>query len=167
VVSAAQIDAWLRSPTMPEDTVWPQSAAFARVDAARSAFVDGMPAAALEVSGWSTRQWQYFLDGLPERLTPEQLAALDAAFDLSDGRNAAIAARWFCVVARNGYTPAYAAMERHLKSIGRMLLIVPVYRELAKSEDGRALAQRLFDESRAGLHPIAREAIARTLAPPA
>jgi leukotriene-A4 hydrolase len=168
VVSDAQIAAWLRSPTMPQDTVWPQSEAFARVDAARSAFVEGRtPAQVLEVGGWSTRQWQYFLDGMPERLTPAQLAELDAAFDLSSGRNAAIAARWFCVVARNGYAPAYAAMERHLKSIGRMLLIVPVYRELVKSEDGRALAQRIYDESRAGLHPIAQDAIARVLVPAA
>jgi leukotriene-A4 hydrolase len=167
VVSSAQIDAWLRSPTMPEDTVWPQSQAFARVDAAHSAFVDGTPAAALDVSDWSTRQWQYFLDGLPEQLAPEQLAALDEAFGLSTGRNAAIAARWFCVVARNGYAPAYAAMEQHLRSIGRMLLIVPVYRELAKTDDGRAFAQRVFAQSRAGLHPIAQDAIARALAPPA
>ncbi len=168
VVSDAQINAWLRSPTMPEDTVWPQSEAFARVDETRALFLSArIPAAALDVSGWSTRQWQYFLDGMPDQLDAPQLAALDAAFDLSTGRNAAIASRWFCVVARNAYTPAYPAMEQHLSSIGRMLLIVPVYRALVKTDDGRALAQRIFSASRAGLHPIAQDAIARVLAPAA
>ncbi|MES0874955.1 M1 family metallopeptidase [Sinimarinibacterium thermocellulolyticum] len=163
VVTAAQIDAWLRSPTMPADTLWPQSQAFAQVDAARGVFLAGGDPAQLAVGGWSTRQWQYFLDGMPERLDAAQLQALDAAFDLSNGRNAAIAARWFCIVARNAYAPAYAAMERHLKSIGRMLLIVPVYRELAKTPSGSALARRIYDEARAGYHPIARDAIAQVL----
>ena len=163
IVSAAQIDAWLRSPTMPADTVWPQSAAFAQVDAERSRFLGGSDAAQLAVDGWSTRQWQYFLDGMPEQLDAAQLQALDAAFDLSSGRNAAIATRWFCIVARNTYAPAYPQMEQHLKSIGRMLLIVPVYRELAKTEDGRALARRIYEEARAGYHPIAQDAIAGVL----
>ncbi|MEC9364678.1 MAG: M1 family metallopeptidase [Pseudomonadota bacterium] len=163
IVSAAQIDAWLRSPTMPADTVWPQSAAFAQVDAERSRFLGGSDAAQLAVDGWSTRQWQYFLDGMPEQLDAAQLQALDAAFDLSSGRNAAIATRWFCIVARNTYAPAYPQMEQHLKSIGRMLLIVPVYRELAKTEDGRALASRIYEEARAGYHPIAQDAIAGVL----
>lgn len=163
IVSAAQIDAWLRSPTMPADTVWPQSAAFAQVDAERSRFLGGSDAAQLAVDGWSTRQWQYFLDGMPEQLDAAQLQALDAAFDLSSGRNAAIATRWFCIVARNTYAPAYPQMEQHLKSIGRMLLIVPVYRELAKTEDGRALARRIYEEAHAGYHPIAQDAIAGVL----
>ncbi|MFC4250051.1 M1 family metallopeptidase [Sinimarinibacterium flocculans] len=163
IVSAAQIDAWLRSPTMPADTVWPQSAAFAQVDAERSRFLGGSDTAQLAVDGWSTRQWQYFLDGMPEQLDAAQLQALDAAFDLSSGRNAAIATRWFCIVARNTYAPAYPQMEQHLKSIGRMLLIVPVYRELAKTEDGRALARRIYEEAHAGYHPIAQDAIAGVL----
>ena len=163
IVSAAQIDAWLRSPTMPADTVWPQSAAFAQVDAERSRFLGGSDTAQLAVDGWSTRQWQYFLDGMPEQLDAAQLQALDAAFDLSSGRNAAIATRWFCIVARNNYAPAYPQMEQHLKSIGRMLLIVPVYRELAKTEDGRALARRIYEEAHAGYHPIAQDAIAGVL----
>lgn len=165
-VSNAQVDAWLRSPAMPDDTVWPQSPAFAQVDTARAAFLERRSAAAgLAVGSWSTRQWQYFLDGMPQQLEAAQLEALDAAFDLSTGRNAAIAARWFCIVARNGYTPAYPAMERHLKSIGRMLLIVPVYEALVKTEAGRGLAQRIYDEARPGYHPIAQDAIAGVLAP--
>jgi leukotriene-A4 hydrolase len=166
IVSAAQIEAWLRSPTMPADTVWPQSEAFAKVDAARSAWLGGKDAAALPVDGWSTRQWQYFLDGMPAQLETDQLAALDAAFSLSTDRNAAIATRWFCIVARNAYTPAYPAMETHLKSIGRMLLIVPIYRELAKTDAGRGLAQRIYAEAQSAYHPIARDAISSVLQPP-
>ncbi|MEW6167013.1 MAG: M1 family metallopeptidase [Pseudomonadota bacterium] len=163
VVSSAQIDAWLRSPLMPADTVWPQSDAFAQVDAARNAWLEGtQPAANLDTAQWSVRQWQYFLDNMPP-LSPAQMKALDETFGLSKTRNAVIAARWFRLVARDAYAPAYPAMEQHLQTIGRMLLITPVYRELAQRPEGLALAQRIFREARNGYHPIARDSVRKTL----
>ncbi|SFF25460.1 Aminopeptidase N [Fontimonas thermophila] len=164
-VTPAQIQAWLHDPHMPADTVWPQSDAFATVDAARAAFLAGAnERQQLDTAGWSPRQWQYFLDGMPDDLTAAQMKALDRAFGFSRSGNAVIAARWFRLVARHHYTPAYAAMERHLKTIGRMRLIVPVYRELAATPQGIKLAQRIYREARSGYHPIAQNAIEQVLA---
>ena len=163
-VTSAQVDAWLRSPAMPADTVWPQSDAFAKVDAAREAWLAGRTAAAkLDTAQWSTRQWQYFLDGMPTSLSKKQMASLDKAFGFSEKANAVVASRWFRVVARQGYAPAYPAMERHLKRIGRMLLITPVYRELVKTPEGLRLAQRIYGEAGPGYHPIAQNAVEQIL----
>lgn len=163
-VAQAQVDAWLRSPTMPDDTVWPQSDAFAKVDAAREAWLAGKTSAAkLDTAQWSTRQWQYFLDGMPASLSKKQMAALDKTFRFSDKSNAAVASRWFRVVARQGFAPAYPAMERHLKRIGRMLLITPVYRELVKTPEGLKLARRIYGEAKSGYHPIAQNAVEQIL----
>ncbi len=166
VVTPAQIDTWLRSPAMPVDTVWPQSDAFERVDTARDAWLSGKtPASGLPTKGWNSLQWQYFLDKMPPQLSPAQLAELDRAFNFSDGVNAVIASRWFTVAARNAYTPAYPAMERHLKSVGRMLLLRSIYQALATTEDGRTLALRIYEEARPGYHPIAQDTIRRILVP--
>ncbi|MEQ1439194.1 M1 family metallopeptidase [Fontimonas sp. SYSU GA230001] len=167
VVSRAQVDAWLRSPEMPGDTVWPRSDAFARVDEARAAWLAGMPARRLATQDWRLRQWQYFLDNLPSSLSPRQLAELDTTFKLSESRNAVLAARWLRVTAQNAYAPAYPAMQRHLTSVGRMSLITPIYRELAKTPAGLETARRIYREARAGYHPIARDAVEQILDQPA
>ncbi|MFA5938472.1 MAG: M1 family metallopeptidase [Sinimarinibacterium sp.] len=166
LVSRAQVDAWLRAPEMPADTVWPLSTAFAAVDTARAAWLAGTPARQLETQNWSLRQWQYFLDNLPATLTARQMKELDTTFELSPSRNAVLASRWFRLAAQNAYAPAYPAMARHLKSVGRMSLITPIYRELAKTPAGLARAQRIYRDARAGYHPIARDAVENALKAP-
>lgn len=165
VVSAAKIEEWMTGTEMPSDTPWPVSTAFDEVDMARDGWLSGKaPLASMDTAQWSTRQWQYFLDSLPEPLSAEQLAALDTQFGFSDTSNRIIGARWLRVAAMNQYRPAYPAMRRHLNSIGRMLLIVPIYAELAKTPEGHAFAVEVFSQARSGYHPIAQKAIEDTLA---
>ncbi|HEY1077016.1 MAG TPA: M1 family metallopeptidase [Fontimonas sp.] len=163
-VSDAEIDAWMTSPQMPDSTVWPQSGAFAQVDAERSAWLAGTTKAAdLQTANWSSHQWRYFLDNQPAKLSARQMAELDRSFKLSDSTNAEIAARWFRLVAQQRYEPAYPPLRRHLLAYGRMKLITPAYRELAKHPADRALAAQIFREARAGYHPIAQDAVQRIL----
>lgn len=163
VVSRAKVDEWIHSPEIPDDAVWPQSDAFDRVDRSRDEWLGGATAASLQTAQWSTRQWQYFLDRMPDTLDDAAMARLDAAFDFSDSPNAIIASRWFRLVARHQYRKAYPAMQRHLESVGRMLLINPVYRELAATPEGLELAQAVFAGARDGYHPIARDAVEKIL----
>jgi leukotriene-A4 hydrolase len=165
VVTQADIDAWLRSPQMPAHTPWPQSDAFAQVDVQRSAWLAGAARAKdLQTADWSSHQWRYFLDNMPAKLSASQMTELDRTFSLSGGANAAVAARWFRLAAQQRYRPAYAAMRQHLLTIGRMLLITPVYRELARHPEDRELAARIYREARPGYHPIAQDAVEQILA---
>ncbi len=165
VVSPAKIEEWMTGTEMPTDTPWPQSTAFAAVDAAREAWLSGStPLAEMDTAHWSTRQWEYFLNSLPTPLPATQLAALDERFGLSKSTNRVIGARWFRVVAMNQYKPAYPAMRKHLNSIGRMLLIEPIYTELAKTPEGHALAKEIYAEARSGYHPIAQTSVEKILA---
>lgn len=163
-VSATQIEAWMQSPQMPADTLWPQSDAFAKVDAERAAWLAGTtPAAKLKTADWSPRQWEYFLDNMPDALSARQMAGLDRAFSLTKTHNAALAARWFRLVAKHRYQPAYGAMREHLMTIGRMRLITPVYRELVSNGHDRELAEQIFQQAKAGYHPIAQDAVGKIL----
>jgi leukotriene-A4 hydrolase len=165
VVSAAKIEEWMTGTEMPTDTPWPQSTAFAAVDTAREAWLSGStPLAEMDTAHWSTRQWEYFLNSLPTPLPAAQLAALDDRFGLSKTTNRVIAARWFRDAALSQYQPAYPALRKHLNSIGRMLLIEPVYTALAKTPDGLALAEQIYAEARSGYHPIAQTSVEKILA---
>jgi hypothetical protein len=66
---------------------------------------------------------------------------------------------WFRLAIAAGYDVAFAAMERYLTSIGRRKLIVPIYRDLVATENGRAMAARIYALARAGYHPLAQATI--------
>lgn len=167
VVSAAKVQEWIHSPRMPADTVWPVSDAFARVDQARKAWLSGRtPAKQLGTKTWNPAQWQYFLDTLPDTLNMDQLTELDEDLGLTQSGNALVAARWFRLALAHDYPPVYPAVETFLNSNGRMLLIRPLYGELAKTDVGLSFAKEIFAEARAGYHPIAQDAVEKILAPP-
>lgn len=56
---------------------------------------------------------------------------------------------------RNSYTPAYPELERFLTTVGRRKFIKPLYEELAKTPEGRARAEAIYEKARPGYHPIA------------
>ncbi|MGH8444445.1 MAG: M1 family metallopeptidase [Solimonas sp.] len=163
-LSDAEIDAWLHSPTMPADTVWPVSDAFIKVDAQRAAWLAGQrKAVQLETKGWTTHQWQYFVDTLPA-LKTAQIQELDAAFGFSKTHNQIIAGHWWKLTTVNHYAAGDAGTEQYLGEVGRMLLIMPIYRELAKTPDGLVRAKAIYAKWKERYHPIAQDAIEKALA---
>ena len=59
---------------------------------------------------WITQEWVHFIEGMPDTLKPEQLAALDAAYHFTGTPNGEIAQRWYPLAVRSGYTQANAAI---------------------------------------------------------
>jgi hypothetical protein len=49
--------------------------------------------------------------------------------------------------------------------IGRRKLIVPLYRDLAATPEGLALAKKIFAKARDGYHPLAQTSVADILNP--
>jgi hypothetical protein len=101
----------------------------------------------------------HFVDSLPRKMDAGRLAALDRRFTLTDSQNAEIAHVWFRLAIANRYAAAYAAMERYMIRIGRRKLIVPLYRDLAATRDGMALATKIYAKARDGYHPLAQNAV--------
>jgi aminopeptidase N len=165
VVSMDQVNAWLHEPGIPADAPLPTSARFAAEDKEREAFVAGkLDAAGLRAQKWTTQEWMYFLDQLPDKLPLDRLQALDAAYHLTGTRNAVIGVRWYKLAIAGGDEAAYPAMREHMLRIGRMILVVPLYTELAKTEKGRTLAEKIYAEAKPGYHPMTRHAVEKALA---
>jgi aminopeptidase N len=160
-VADAQIQEWLHSETVPASAVLSSSDALARVEAARDAWLAGgtIDALAKDAASWSTQEWMHFVDALPRKMDAGRLAALDRRFTLTDSQNAEIAHVWFRLAIANRYVAAYPAMERYMIRIGRRKLIVPLYRDLAATRDGMALATRIYAKARDGYHPLAQGTI--------
>jgi leukotriene-A4 hydrolase len=145
IVSASQVEAWVKEPGLPQDAPLLAVHLYESVDANRSAWLAGkIPAKKLDTRAWVTPQWTYFLDGMPGPLRKDQLNDLDQAFGFTRSPNAEIASSWFVLVIKSTYQSSYARLEQFLETNGRQTLLVPLYTELMKTPGGEVLAKRVF-----------------------
>jgi leukotriene-A4 hydrolase len=158
VVTDAQVQEWLHTDTIPSFAVMPKSDALEKVEQARDAWLNGgsIDALAKTASAWSTQEWVHFIDSLPRKMSGEKLTTLDRQLKLTDSPNAEIAHVWFRLAISNRYSAAYPAMERYMVRIGRRKLIVPLYRDLVATPEGKSLAVKIYAKARDGYHPVAQ-----------
>ncbi len=154
-VSIGEIREWLHRPGIPSSAKPAVSSRFVAIDKAQAQWFAGdVLASELASSAWGTQEWVRFLERMPATLTSTQMAELDAAFRFSGTPNPEIAQRWYPLTVRSGYTIARPEIEKFLIAIGRRKLIMPIYAELAKTDDGRMFATTVFEKARPGYHPI-------------
>jgi aminopeptidase N len=160
-VTDTQLEEWLHSEGVPAFAVLPSSDAFAKVEQARDAWLGGQPIEPLAktAAAWSTQEWLHFIDTLPRKMDAARLTALDRRFTLTESHNAEIAHSWYRLAIANRYTAAYPAMERYMIHIGRRKLVVPLYRDLASTPEGRPLADAIYGKARGGYHAMTRDGV--------
>ena len=150
----ARINQWIFEPGVPEGAPHPQSDAFTKLDPVREQWLKGeIKASEIDTKGWTFHQWKYFLDGMPEKLSEEQLKELDQAFNLTQSKNNEIAFSWLMIAVRNEYKPADARLEDFLVSIGRNKFLRPLYRNLMENGQEET-AKRIFEKAKSGYHPL-------------
>lgn len=154
-VTRAQAGQWLYGPGLPDDAPVPQSSTLQAAAAFAQAWAHGeVELAEVPAGTWSPQAFIHFINSLPDELSVEKLAELDAGFGLSVTRNAEIGRTWFIEVATRRYTDAYPQLEAHLSRYGRGRLITPVYRALAENGEDLELAREMFERANAAYHPL-------------
>ena len=64
---------------------------------------------------------------------------------------------------RNQYAPADARLESYLTTIGRRKLVLPLYRALLETPEGRQRAEAIYAKARPCYHPITVDSVDRLL----
>lgn len=150
-----RINQWIFEPGVPQGAPMPESDAFSIVDNARNNWLSGeLHANQIDTQNWTVHQWLYFLNNMPDELSLEQLHDLDRAFNLTESHNNEIAHSWLLIAVKNWYQPAFPRLHDYLVHIGRNKLVKPLYKELSKTVEGKAIAKKAFDEAKAGYHPL-------------
>jgi len=149
--------AWVDGPGLPANAPAVSSRRFDAVDQALAQLQSGSAPAALlpGTAAWSSHEWVHFLHRLPPALTAGQLAALDAAFHFTASGNAEILAAWFPHTLRAGYAAAGPALEKFLLHVGRRKFLVPLYRALLATPEGRNRARAIYTRARLNYHAVA------------
>ncbi len=147
------INAWVYGPGIPADAPRANGARFKKVDEVRAQFLGGTAADQLATKGWTTHEWLHFLRKMPETLTADQMAKLDAVFRFTSTGNSEIADLWFIRAVDAKYTPAYAAIDKFLSTVGRQKFLLPLYGEMMeKGEVERA--KQIYAKYRMNYHPL-------------
>ncbi|HEX9951600.1 MAG TPA: M1 family metallopeptidase, partial [Rubricoccaceae bacterium] len=156
--AAVRPEEWMEMPGLPDNVPAVRSVALARAEAAAAAFASGQGAVDLAAdagtAGWATPQWIHFLQALPETLPAARLANLDQTFGLSRSGNSEVLFSWLRIAIRNRYEPAFPALESFLMRQGRRKYVRPLYGDLAATDWGRPLAQRIYAAARPTYHSV-------------
>ncbi|MEP5765038.1 MAG: M1 family metallopeptidase [Halieaceae bacterium] len=155
-VTLGRLGEWLHEPGLPANVAVPTSPSFALVDEVRAQWLAGqLTVAQLDTSDWTVHQWLHFLNGMPARLSPAQMRALDARFQLTQSSNNEVAHSWLLLAIRNDYAPAWDRLRSYLVQVGRRKLIVPLYKAMLETDAGRARATGIFAAARPGYQAVA------------
>jgi leukotriene-A4 hydrolase len=158
---AAQIDLhrWIEEPGLPDDAPRPTSKALADVDVQIRRWKEGTEPAALATREWVTQQWLHFLERIAGALDAGSMAKLDETFHFTDSGNAEILTVWLRLSIAHGYGAADARLEQFLTTVGRRKFLEPLYKELVKTDTGRARAEAIYARARPRYHAVSTAAI--------
>ncbi len=160
IVSDDVINEWIFGQGLPSYAPKPTSNAFSKIDTQITQFLaDELSLAQLPTTKWTLHEWLHFINNLPADINVERMQALDKAYNLTNSTNAEIAHAWYLLSIRAGYDDVYPAMESYLIEIGRRKLIVPLYKQLAQSAEGKAWALKVYEKARPGYHGLAQGTI--------
>lgn len=160
-----QLDVWLYAPGVPPNLPPVDSALLTRIEKAAATFAAGGTLAEVGDKAWGSLEWVIFMRALPRAITLEQVAALDAQLSASTTGNSEIRFEWLKLVVANHYDPGVASLTQFVTTQGRRRLVEPMYAGLAKSEWGRPIAHKVYEQARGGYHPITRDTIDKLLQP--
>lgn len=148
------VDEWVYGPGIPANASIPSSERFERVEVAINEFLANYSPNELVTKDWTTHEWLHFVRNLPDNLSVDDMAKLDEAFNFTESGNSEIAAAWFEKSITNKYTAAYPKMEEFLIKVGRRKFLVPLYKGLAKTEEGKKIAREIYAKARPNYHAV-------------
>jgi aminopeptidase N len=157
IVSDSEVNEWIYGQGLPEFAPKPTSTAFSTIDQQISQWLAGdTTLVQLPTTNWTLHEWLHFINNLPTDINIERMVAIDKAFNLTHSKNAEIAHAWYLLSIRASYDVVYPAMSEYLIAIGRRKLIVPLYKELAQTEEGKKWALNVYQKARPGYHGLAQ-----------
>ncbi|HHL32522.1 MAG TPA: hydrolase/aminopeptidase, partial [Oceanospirillales bacterium] len=115
IVSIEQVNEWIYHPGIPANAIIPTTSLFSDIDAISQQWLENkLTTKNIPTDQWTTQQWLYFLNNLPDNLTTDRMIQLDKTFDLSNIQNSEIAHIWFLLSIRYNYQPAFANLRKYL-----------------------------------------------------
>ncbi|MEL6674723.1 MAG: M1 family metallopeptidase [Bacteroidota bacterium] len=154
------IQAWIYGPGIPETIPFTPSSRFEAAEKAVDDFLKhGVRPQDLPTQDWSSHEWQHFIRSLPEEITEDRMAELDAVFNLTESTNAEVQFMWYLKAVKAEYEPSYPAIRAFLTEVGRRKFLAPLYRAMTENEIKLRMAKDIYQQARANYHPVSQGTI--------
>lgn len=157
------INSWVYQPGLPANSPAVGSGNFKRLDSLISSWYRSHDISALEGKPLSTNEALYLISHLPADIPAKDMAALDRVFKFTASGNAEIQAAWYTLAVRKKYELAYAGIEEFLTKVGRRKFLMPLYKEMVKTPEGKEWAKRIYAKARPNYHSVAYNSIDEVL----
>ncbi|OXA70272.1 aminopeptidase [Flavobacterium aquidurense] len=149
---------WIYKPGIPSNINPVTSADFDAIDKIQKNWrATGVKGLSQKIT--TTSEKQYFIDHLPTDITPKEMEAIDAEFNFTKGGNFIIKRQWFVQAIIHQYKTANPAIEQFLVSISRTGSVMMLYKEMAKTPEGKIWAKQVFDKAKSGYHATTIQAV--------
>ncbi|MGY4385887.1 leukotriene-A4 hydrolase [Pedobacter sp. UYP24] len=156
-----RIKDWVYGPGIPSNMVysnvlWKEGGKFNEIDAMEKMWANNpmYNPNILRENVVTTNEKRFFLSRLPEKLSFEQMDYLDRTFYLTASKNTDIQLIWYTMAIKNNYTLANKRIAAYLIENGRAWHIIPLYKELLKTEQGKKRAKEIYKLARPNYHPM-------------
>lgn len=159
VYKELKIDEWIYQPGLPGNFPEVRSRLFEAVDKVVLDFKQGKTAAELPEKEWSSHEWLHFVKNLPADISIEKMSELDQAFNFTNTGNNEVLNAWLELSVKRSYKPADQAVEKFLVNVGRRKFLLPLYKELIKTEEGKKRAIEIYQKARPNYHSVATQTI--------
>lgn len=157
VVSLKQINEWIYEQGLPVFVPKPRSDAFTIINGQIGELLsNNILLKQLPTDSWTLHEWLHFINNLPLNISIKRMTELDHAFNLTNSKNAEVAHAWYLLSLKVGYDDIYPALETYLIKIGRRKLIVPLYKQLVQSSEGKSWAINVYQKAKPGYHGLTR-----------
>ncbi|MCR9154987.1 MAG: M1 family metallopeptidase [Croceimicrobium sp.] len=155
--ASVRVDEWIYETGIPDNLPEVESDRFAVVDEALNGFLMSGELVAEDISAaWTTHEWLHFINSIPDTVSAEQLAKLDAAYKFTASNNSEISAAWFQPTIAAAYEAVYPKVESFLISVGRRKFLTPTYKALLNADQGE-MAKDIYKKARPNYHAVSRE----------
>lgn len=145
---------WIYGTGLPSNCEKIVSAEFEKVKEDIKKYEEKFEVNTLSTSHYTTHHWLFFLRNLPA-LDTQKMAALDQRFHFSESGNSEILCDWFQLAVKYHYKPAFPHMRTFLNKVGRRKFLIPLYKALIKTPEGKQMAIDIFKEAKPKYHAVA------------
>ncbi len=158
-LKSAGIDEWIYNAGLPKEVSAPFSSRFDEAGNMAIQFVQKGELNEGETKKWSSHEWLHFLRALPENISSENLVELDKRFNFTNSGNNEILFEWLMLSIKKQYKPANPVLEKFLTNIGRRKFILPLYKTLLETQEGKSLATKVFSIAKMNYHSVTRQSV--------
>jgi hypothetical protein len=152
------IDSWVYQPGLLTNSPPVSSAKFASLDSLLTQWEKTGDISVLNDT-LSTNEALYLISHLPTNLNLKQMADLDKTYKFTSSGNSEIQAAWYTLAVRMKYQPAYTNIEKFLTEVGRRKFLMPLYKEMVKTAEGKEWAKKIYVKARPNYHSVAFSSI--------